>query len=75
VEPESGWAPEGAPRHAHKGHAEPRLPEELDVPTTNLAARAERIKRTAARMAANSARWKVGIRREPGISTRGGKNR
>ena len=73
AEPEPQWAPEPAPRHARKGHAEPRLPEDFDVPTTNLAERADRIRKTAARMAANSARWKVGIRREPGISTRGGK--
>jgi hypothetical protein len=73
-----------APRHSHQGHAEPRLDDvdiDLDSPvdsdsevTTNLADRADRIRRTAARMAANSARWKVGIRRETGLSTRGGQN-
>ncbi|MEV6488022.1 translation initiation factor 2 [Actinoplanes sp. NPDC051633] len=77
-----------APRHSHQGHAEPRLDDvdiDLDLDsdvdsdidsevTTNLADRAERIRRTAARMAANSARWKVGIRREIGLSTRGGQN-
>jgi hypothetical protein len=61
-------------------HAEPSTP---DVPvdprrfeerTTNLADRAESVRRTAARMAANSARGRVGARhadRDSGITTRG----
>jgi hypothetical protein len=66
--------PSRAPRHAH---AEPRLPEDFEVKTTNLADRAEAIRRTAARMASNSARGKVGRRadRESGITTRGNRNR
>lgn len=45
--------------------------------TTNLAQRAESIRRTAARMAANAARSRIGTRRadrESGISTRGNHN-
>jgi hypothetical protein len=44
------------------------------MPTTNLAARAEAVRRTAARMAANSASFRAGSRRaerEPGVSTKG----
>jgi hypothetical protein len=56
-------------------HAEPTgEPDLFDVPTTNLAERAEAVRRTAARMAANSASFRAGSRRadrEPGISTRG----
>jgi hypothetical protein len=49
--------------------------ERFEAPTTtNLAQRAESIRRTAARMAANAARSRIGTRRadrETGISTRG----
>lgn len=50
-----------------------------DLPTTNLAARAESMRRTAARMAANSGRGRIGSRRapdqEPGITSRGNRDR
>jgi hypothetical protein len=48
--------------------------ERFEASTTNLAQRAESNRRTAARMAANAARSRAGIRRadrEPGISSRG----
>ena len=55
------WADEprmGRPA-AHRTPAEP-----VDVPTTtNLAERAEAIRRTATRMASNSARTRAGLRR------------
>jgi hypothetical protein len=47
------------------------------MPTTNLAERAEALRRSAARFAANSARGRVGARRpdrENGVSTRGSRN-
>jgi hypothetical protein len=59
-------------------HAEPVdvpvAPERFEVPTTNLGGRAEAVRRTAARMAANSAANRIGARhaeRESGITTRG----
>ena len=48
-----------------------------EMPTTNLAQRAESMRRTAARMAANAARGRVSERRgdrETGISTRGNRH-
>jgi hypothetical protein len=51
--------------------------ERADTPTANLAKRADSMRRTAARMAANAARGRVSERRgdrEPGISTRGNRN-
>ncbi|MEV6629444.1 translation initiation factor 2 [Actinoplanes sp. NPDC051470] len=65
-------------------HSEPRSGEAParnlgDLPTTNLAARAESMRRTAARMAANSGRGRIGSRRapdqEPGITGRGNRDR
>jgi hypothetical protein len=75
---------------ARSRHAEPRVTEDiritpsaqarttgaerLEVPTTNLAERAQAVSRTAARMAANAARGRIGARaadRETGVSTRG----
>jgi hypothetical protein len=57
---------------------QPQTTDELDasrfeVPTTNLAERAEAVRRMAARVAANSAGSRVTARRdrEPGVSTRG----
>jgi hypothetical protein len=61
-------------------HAEPAAPRapadsrRFEQRTTNLADRAESIRRTAARMAANAARGRVGARRpdrDSGITTRG----
>jgi hypothetical protein len=51
-------------------------PDRFDVPTTNLAERAERVRRSAARFAGNSARARAARRpdRETGISTRGNRN-
>jgi hypothetical protein len=48
----------------------------FDVPTTNLAERAERVRRSAARFAGNSARARAARRsdREAGITTRGNRN-
>jgi hypothetical protein len=48
-------------------------PDRFDVPTTNLAERAERVRRSAARFAGNSARARADRRadRETGVSTRG----
>jgi hypothetical protein len=75
--PEPAPEPAPEPQRAYPGprHAEPRSvePERFEVRTTNLAARAESVRRTAARMAANSARGRVGTRRadrDPGASTR-----
>jgi hypothetical protein len=79
------------PRHSEPRYAEPRPieprqieprhidPLDDDVPTTNLAARAESLRRTAARMAANSGRGRLNARRrpdrEPGITSRGNRDR
>lgn len=46
-------------------------PYRLEVPTTNLTERAEAMRRTAARIAANSAAGRATARREPGMTTRG----
>jgi hypothetical protein len=49
----------------------------FDVPTADLTERAEALRRSAARFAANSARGRVGARRpdrEAGVSTRGNRN-
>jgi hypothetical protein len=48
----------------------------FDVPTTNLAERAERVRRSAARFAGNSARARAARRadQETGVSTRGNRN-
>lgn len=57
--------------------AERPAAERADMPTSNLAQRAESMRRTAARMAANAARGRVSERRgdrEPGISTGGNRN-
>jgi hypothetical protein len=65
------------PRTTDRVHADPRLGD--DVPTTNLAARAQSLRRTAARMAANSGRGRIGTRRpsdrEPGITSRSNRDR
>ena len=69
--PAGGRSPYPGPRHAEPTGAEP---DRFEVPTTNLAARAEAVRRTAARMASNSASFRAGSRRadrEPGVSTRG----
>jgi hypothetical protein len=69
-------------RSAPPRHSEPRVSDVwrsdgpgdgagFDLPTTNLVARAESIRRTAARMAANSTRGRIGVHRDPGVSTRG----
>jgi hypothetical protein len=60
------------PRHAESRTAADV--ERFEAPTPNLATRAEAVRRTAARMAANSARNRGGTRRadrEPGVSTPG----
>jgi hypothetical protein len=79
----AAWRPPARSRHA-----EPRVPddlritpsaqatdaERLEVPTSNLTERAQAVRRTAARMAANAARVRTGGRRadrETGFSTRG----
>jgi hypothetical protein len=51
-------------------------PARFEVPTTNLAERAERVRQSATRFAGNSARARNGRRpdRETGISTRGNRN-
>jgi hypothetical protein len=51
-------------------------PARFEVPTTNLAERAQRVRQSAARLAGNSARARSGRRpdRETGISTRGNRN-
>jgi len=56
-------------------HSEPR--DDEDGPTTNLAARAESMRRTAARMAGNRGKLigRPTSDREPGISSRGNRNR
>jgi hypothetical protein len=50
----------------------------FEVPTTNLTERADAMRRSAARFAANSARGRVGTRRpadqETGVTTRGNRN-
>jgi hypothetical protein len=68
-----------AARSDDAGSSESETTEELDasrfeVPTTNLAERAEALRRTAARVTANSTGSRVGSRRndrEPGVITRG----
>jgi len=79
------WRPASRSRHA-----EPRVGDDLritpsaqaqiteaerfEVPTTNLLDRAQAIRRTAARMASNAARTRIGTRRadhDTGVSTRG----
>jgi hypothetical protein len=56
--------------------SQPLDPARFEVPTTNLAERAERVRRSAARFAGNSARTKAARRpdRETGISTRDNRN-
>ncbi|MFG1602797.1 translation initiation factor 2 [Actinoplanes sp. NPDC049265] len=65
------------PRHSEPRYTDPRRAD--DVPTANLAARAESLRKTAARMAANSGRGRLGARRpsdrEPGITSRGNRDR
>ena len=55
-------------------HSEPRIE---DGPTTNLAARAESMRKTAARMAGNRGKaiGRPTSDREPGVSSRGNRNR
>jgi hypothetical protein len=55
-------------------HSEPRIE---DGPTTNLAARAESMRKTAARMAGNRGKaiGRSTSDREPGVSSRGNRNR
>lgn len=63
--------PAGPPAHLRHAEADP---ERYEVPTTNLAARAEAVRRTAARMASNSAGFRAANRRadhETGVTTRG----
>ncbi len=73
--------PDGTGRPAYSGpwHAEPQTADadRFEMRTTNLAARAEAARRTAARMAANSAGFRAGSRRadrEQGISPKGNRN-
>ncbi len=68
-------------RAAYSGprHAEPPAPDadQFEMPATNPAVRPESIRRTAARMAANSARFRAGNRsadRDSDVSPRGNRN-
>lgn len=79
VEPPPSTPPRRLPRHSEPRveHTEQSDPARFEVPTTNLAARAESMRRTAARMAANSGRSRAARRsadRDPGVSTRGNLN-
>jgi hypothetical protein len=71
-----------ASRAGRSRHSEPRIADVwqpdgrgaadgFEVPTTNLAARAEAVRRTAARMASNSTRGRIGVHRDTGVTTRG----
>ena len=49
-------------------------PASLEVPTVNLTERAEAVRRSAARFAANSGRGRAGADREAGVTTRGNRH-
>jgi hypothetical protein len=75
AETRKGEARKGEPR---KGEARKSDAQRLEVPTANLAERAEAIRRSAARMASNAARGRIGWRRadrETGVSTRGNRDK